>query len=65
MEEKNKTKSDKSLCPGCKGEKFQKKDGVTSVCSICKGTGKKLLRMEVTSFQDKFGVSDSVKILIE
>ncbi len=65
MEEKNKTKNNQSFCPSCKGEKFLKKDGVTSVCPICKGTGKKLLRTEVLSFQDKFGVSDSAKILIE
>ena len=65
MEKKNKTKSDETLCPACKGEKFLKKGGITSQCSVCKGTGRKLLRTEVLSFQDRFGVSDTAKILIE
>jgi DnaJ-class molecular chaperone len=58
--------NDQQKCIACHGEKIQtKNDGVRIVCPVCKGTGKKTIQNETTTFQDKFGVSDSVKILIE
>jgi len=55
-----------NICIACDGKGIQtNKSGIKVDCPVCKGTGKRTIQTETTSFRDRFGVSDSVKILIE
>ena len=54
-------------CPACQGKKIQtNKEGIKDLCPACKGTGKSNPpKVESVNFKDKFGATDSMKVIID